>query len=179
MNTIKVVNKSDNQLPKYETNGAAGMDLRASFKYVSPENPIKLFGDGEIVFKGESHSKTMLRLEPGSRAIIPTDLYITVPKGTFCAIFPRSGLSIKKGLSLVNAVGVLDEDYTGNMGIPVINHGLETLWIEDGERIAQMIILPYVKAEWQEVESLEDTERNSEGFGSTNLDENGNYIAGK
>jgi dUTP pyrophosphatase len=169
MNTaiVKVVNKSDNKLPKFETSGAAGQDLRASFKYITPENPIKLFGDGEVVFKGESHQKTMIRLEPGSRAIIPTDLYITVPEDTFCAIFPRSGLSIKKGLSLVNSVGVLDSDYTGMMGIPVINHGLETVWIEDGERIAQMIIIPYMKVEWEEVESLKETDRNPSGFGST------------
>lgn len=164
---VKIVNKSNNPLPKFETEKAAGMDLRASFKYITPETPLKVFGDAEIVFAGEGHSKTMLRLEPGSRAIIPTDMYITVPDGHFCAIYPRSGISIKKGLSLANSVGVLDCDYTGNMGIPVINNGFETIWIEDGERIAQMIVQPYAKFEWEEVESLVSTNRNPEGFGTT------------
>lgn len=164
---VQVINKSNNKLPQYETSGAAGMDIRASFKNVSPENPIKLFGDGEIVFKGESHQLTMLRLEPGSRAIVPTDLYLAVPAGNFCAIYPRSGLAIKKGLSLVNSVGVLDEDYRGMLGVPVINEGLETIWIEDGERIAQMIFQPYSKVELEEVDSLDVTDRNPSGFGST------------
>lgn len=166
MQTVKIVNKSNNPLPKFETAGAAGMDLRASFKYVSVDSPLKTFGNAEIVF-GTEDKKTLLRLSPGSRAIIPTDMYITVPEGHFCAIYPRSGLAIKKGLSLVNSVGVLDHDYTGNMGIPVINQGIEDIWIEDGERIAQMIVQPYVKFEWEEVESLKETERNAEGFGTT------------
>lgn len=178
MKTVKIVNKSDNPLPKFETEKAAGMDLRASFKYVTPETPLKVFGDAEIIF-GDSTHKTLLRLEPGARAIIPTDMYITVPDNHFCAIYPRSGLAIKRGLNLINGVGILDADYTGNMGIPVTNQGLETVWIEDGERIAQMIIQPYVNFEWEEVDSLTKTNRNPEGFGSTNLDENGKYIASK
>lgn len=178
MQTVKIVNKSNNPLPKFETSEAAGMDLRASFKFVTPETPLKTFGDAEIIF-GNNSRKTLLRLEPGSRAIIPTDMYITVPEGHFCAIYPRSGLAIKKGLGLCNSVGVLDRDYTGNMGIPVINNGFETIWIEDGERIAQMIVQPYVKFQWEEVESLVKTDRNPEGFGTTNLDENGKYIASK
>lgn len=164
---VKVINKSENQLPKYETLGAAGMDLRASFKNVTPETPIKVFGDAEIIFKGNGHSKVLLRLEPGSRAIIPTGLYLEVPEGHFCAIYPRSGLSIKKGLTLINSVGVLDEDYRGELGIPIINSGLETIWIEDGERIAQMIFQPYVKVELEEVNSLTTTDRDSQGFGTT------------
>jgi dUTP pyrophosphatase len=167
MVSVNVINNSENQLPKYETDEAAGLDLRASFKYITPDNPIKLFGDGEIIFAGEGHQKTMLRLEPGSRAIIPTDLFVAIPKGYFCAIYPRSGLAIKKALSLVNSVGVLDSDYRGNMGIPVINHGFETIWIEDGERIAQMIVQPYTKIEWNEVKNLDETSRNSNGFGTT------------
>jgi dUTP pyrophosphatase len=164
---VNVINNSENSLPKYETEGAAGLDLRASFKYVTPDNPIKLYGDGEVLFPGDSHSKAMLRLDPGSRAIIPTDMSIAVPKGYFCAIYPRSGYAIKHGLGLVNSVGVLDEDYRGVMGIPVINHGFEPIWIEDGERIAQMIIQPYAKIEWNEVRNLDETSRNSEGFGTT------------
>lgn len=178
MKTVKIVNKSNNPLPKFETEKAAGMDLRASFKYVTPETPLKVFGDTEIIL-GDSTHKTLLRLEPGARAIIPTDMYITVPDNHFCAIYPRSGLAIKRGLNLINGVGILDADYTGNMGIPVTNQGLETVWIEDGERIAQMIIQPYINFEWKEVDSLTETNRNPEGFGTTNLDENGKYIASK
>lgn len=166
MQTVKIINKSNNPLPKFETSEAAGMDLRASFKYITPETPLKTFGDTEVVF-GDNTRKTLLRLEPGARAIIPTDMYITVPENHFCAIYPRSGLAIKRGLSLINSVGVLDHDYTGNMGIPVVNQGLETIWIEDGERIAQMIVQPYVKFTWEEVESLQETNRNAEGFGTT------------
>ena len=168
MQTVKIVNKSNNPLPKFETSDAAGMDLRASFRFVTPVTPLKTYGDTEIIF-GDGTRKTLLRLEPGARAIIPTDMYITVPKEHFCAIYPRSGLSIKKGLTLINSVGILDADYTGNMGIPVINSGLETIWIEDGERIAQMIIQPYVKFKWEEVNSLQETDRNPEGFGSTGV----------
>lgn len=164
---VQIINKSNNKLPQYETEGAAGMDIRASFKNVTPENPIKLYGDGEIIFSGEGHQITMLRIEPGSRAIIPTDLYLAVPKGNFCAIYPRSGLAIKKGLSLINSVGVLDEDYRGMLGIPVINEGLETIWIEDGERVAQMIFQPYSKVILEEVDVLDTTDRDPSGFGST------------
>jgi dUTP pyrophosphatase len=169
MVSVNVINNSENPLPRFETKEAAGMDLRASFKYVTPEKPLKIYGDGEIIFAGDVHPKTLLRLEPGSRAIIPTDMFIAVPENHFCAIFPRSGLSIKAGLGLANSVGVLDADYRGNMGIPVINHGFETIWIEDGERIAQMIILPYVKFEWNQVSNLDTTSRDPKGFGSSGI----------
>lgn len=164
---VNVINNSENQLPKYESECAAGLDLRASFKYITPENPLKLYGEGEIVFAGERHTKTMLRLEPGSRAIIPTDMFVSIPSGHFAAIYPRSGLSIKKGLGLCNSVGVIDSDYRGNIGIPVINNGLETIWIEDGERIAQLILQPYVTVEWNQVTNLDETKRGIGGFNST------------
>lgn len=164
---VDVINNSENLLPKYETVGSAGLDLRASFKYITPETPLKVYGEGEIVFAGELHNKTMLRLEPGSRAIIPTDMFISIPDGHFAAIYPRSGLSIKKGLNLINSVGIIDSDYRGNVGIPVVNQGLETVWIEDGERIAQLILQPYVKVEWNRVLSLDRTERGNGGFNST------------
>lgn len=164
---IDVVNSSKNALPAYETKGAAGMDVRADFSKVSPTNPIKVFGDGEIYFKSEAYSKTMLRLEPGSRALIPTGLKIEVPEGYFMAIHPRSGLSLKKGLTCCNAVGVCDSDYRGDVGIIIVNLGQETAWIEDGERIAQLILMPYSQFEWNQVESLDKTERGEGGFGST------------
>lgn len=164
---VQVINNSNNPLPKYETEGAAGLDIRCNLSRLSPENLLKAYGDVEVIFAGENHAKTMVRLEPGARAIIPTGLYLAVPKGNFCAIYPRSGLAIKKGLSLVNSVGVLDEDYRGELGVPVINEGLETIWIEDGERIAQMIFQPHIKVELEEVSRLDVTNRNSSGFGTT------------
>lgn len=165
---VNVVNISSNQLPKYETSQSAGLDVRADFSRISPENPIKLFGDGEIIFKGEGHPITMLRLEPGSRALIPTGLFVAIPEGYEIQIRPRSGLALKKGLSLSNCVGTIDADYRNEIGLILINHGLETAWIEDGERIAQFILNKVENLEWSEVNSLDETDRKG-GFGHTGI----------
>ena len=175
---VDVINISNNKLPQYETPNSAGLDVRADFSRVTPENPIKLFGDGEIIFKGEGHQKTMLRLEPGSRALIPTGLFTAIPSGYEIQVRPRSGQSLKKGLSCANCVGTIDADYRAEIGVILINHGLETAWIEDGERIAQFILNKVERIEWNQVTSLDKTDRNG-GFGSTNLDENGKYIASR
>lgn len=105
---VQVYNISNNRLPEYTNKNDAGCDVRADFSRVSPHNPIKLFGEGEVIFAGEGHPTTMLRLEPGSRAIIPTGIYTAIPEGYEVQLRPRSGLAIKKGLSLVNAIGTLD-----------------------------------------------------------------------
>ena len=175
---VKFINKSKNPNPKYETEKSAGMDIRADFSRGSPENPIKVFGDAEIIFAGKGHNKTMLRLEPNSRALIPTGLFTTIPDGYEIQLRPRSGLAIKKGLTLANSTGTIDADFTSEWGIPVINLGFETIWIEDGERICQAILNKVEHIEWENVEELKKTTRKG-GFGSTNLDENGNYISGK
>lgn len=104
---VQVVSKCP-KLPKYETSQSAGCDVRADFSRVSPQNPIKLFGDGEIIFAGESHPLTMLRLEPGSRALIPTGIFTAIPEGYEIQVRPRSGLSLKKGLTCANCVGTID-----------------------------------------------------------------------
>ena len=163
---VNVINISSNELPKYETPQSAGLDVRADFSRVSPENPIKLYGDGEIIFKGEGHPKVLLRLEPGSRALIPTGLFTAIPDGYEIQVRPRSGLALKKGLSLVNCVGTIDADYRNEIGIILINHGIETAWIEDGERIAQFILNKVERIDWNLVESLDETERHG-GFGHT------------
>lgn len=163
---VNVINISSNELPKYETPQSAGLDVRADFSRVSPENPIKLYGDGEIIFKGEGHPKVLLRLEPGSRALIPTGLFTAIPEGYEIQVRPRSGLALKKGLSLVNCVGTIDADYRNEIGIILINHGIETAWIEDGERIAQFILNKVERIDWNLVESLDETERHG-GFGHT------------
>lgn len=163
---VQVINKSNNQLPQYETKASAGLDIRADFSRVSPENPIKVFGDAEIIFAGENHNVTMLRLEPGSRALIPTGIFTAIPEGYEIQLRPRSGLAIKKGLNLINCVGTIDADYRAEWGIPVVNQGLETIWIEDGERICQAVLNKFEQISWEEVKSLDETSRKG-GFGST------------
>lgn len=163
---VQVVNKCP-KLPKYETPQSAGCDVRADFSRVSPQNPIKLFGDGEIIFAGESHPLTMLRLEPGSRALIPTGIFTAIPEGYEIQVRPRSGLALKKGLSVLNTPGTVDADYRAEIGVILINHSKETVWIEDGERIAQFVLNKVEQIEWEIVDSLNETERKG-GFGSTN-----------
>lgn len=163
---VQVVNISNNQLPQYETPASAGLDIRADFSRVTPQNPIKTFGDAEIIFAGDGHRKVMLRLEPGSRALVPTGIFTAIPEGYEIQIRPRSGLAIKKGLNVINCVGTIDADYRNEWGVPVTNQGLETIWIEDGERICQAILNKVERIEWEQVSELNKTERNG-GFGST------------
>ena len=163
---VNVVNISNNQLPKYETSQSAGLDVRADFSRVTSQNPIKVFGEGEIIFKGEGHATTMLRLEPGSRALIPTGLFTAIPEGYEIQVRPRSGLSLKQGLTCANCVGTVDADYRNEIGVILINLGQEAVWIEDGERIAQFVLKKVERIDWNTVESLDKTERNG-GFGHT------------
>lgn len=137
---IKIVNKSHHALPSYETIQSAGMDLRA--------------------FLNEP-----VLLKPLERSLIPTGLFIELPVGFEAQIRPRSGLAIKKGISLVNTPGTIDADYRGEIKIILINLSSEQFLVEDGERIAQMIISKHESAEWIEVEELNKTERGEGGFG--------------
>lgn len=137
---IPIINRSHHPLPEYQTLGAAGMDLRANL--------------GSTV-----------TLAPMERKLVPTGLFIALPEGFEAQIRPRSGLSIKKGLTLVNAVGTIDCDYRGEIMVPIINLSTEKQMIEDGERIAQMVIARYERANWELTEALEQTERGSGGFG--------------
>ncbi|MFK7771858.1 MAG: dUTP diphosphatase [Saprospiraceae bacterium] len=139
---VKVINRSVNALPQYETSGSAGMDLRANIE-------------------------TPIQLESLERKIIPTGLFIELPEGYEAQIRPRSGLSIKKGLSLVNSPGTIDSDYRGEIGVIMINLSKETQTIEPSERVAQMVIARYEQATWDEVVELSDSERGAGGFGST------------
>jgi len=137
---IKIVNKSKHALPAYETAFSAGMDLRASLN--------------------ES-----ILIKPLERILVPTGLFIELPAGYEAQIRPRSGLAIKKGISLVNTPGTIDADYRGEIKIITINLSSEDFIIEDGERIAQMIISRHETAEWEEVEELNETSRGKGGFG--------------
>ena len=167
MKTVKVqiYNTSNNSNPEYTNFTDAGADCRADFSRVSPENPIKVYGEGEVIFAGEKYSKTLLRLEPMSRAIIPTGIYTSIPEGYEVQLRPRSGLAIKKGLSLVNTPGTIDTSYKGMWGIPVINLGLETIWIEDGERICQAVLNEITHIEWENVDSLNKLSGEDRGGG--------------
>lgn len=141
---IKIINMSDNPLPSYETSGSAGMDLRASLT-----EPVSL--------------------KPLQRAMIPTGLFIELPKGCEAQIRPRSGLAIKKGLSLLNTPGTIDSDYRGEIKVIMINLSNETAQVHHGERIAQMVIHKYEKAKWTEVDELSETDRGEGGFGHTGV----------
>jgi dUTP pyrophosphatase len=139
---VKIINKSTNDLPQYETAGSAGMDLRANLA-----EPV-----------------TLQSLE---RKLIPTGLFIELPMGYEAQIRPRSGLSYKKGLSLPNTPGTIDSDYRGELKVIIINLSPEPQTIIHGERIAQMVIAKYEQAVLKEVEILSDTKRGTGGFGST------------
>lgn len=139
---VKIINKSKNPLPNYETIGSAGMDLRANL-----DAPITL--------------------QPMERQLIPTGLFVEIPLGYEGQVRPRSGLAIKHGLSLINCVGTIDSDYRGEIKIPMVNLSKETFTIEHGERVAQFVLAAHGIVEWSVQESLNETERGAGGFGST------------
>ena len=132
------------RLPSYETSGAAGMDIRAFLK-----EPVTI--------------------EPGQRALIPTGLFMEIPAGFEAQIRARSGLAVRNGIGLVNGIGTIDSDYRGEIKIPLINWGDESFTVNDGDRIAQMVIASYETAQWELSEELSDTERGGGGFGHTGV----------
>jgi dUTP pyrophosphatase len=139
---IKIVNKSNNELPAYSTELSAGMDIRA-------------FLPGPVVLK------------PLERKLIPTGLFVEIPAGFEAQIRPRSGLALKKGITVLNSPGTIDADYRGEVGIILINLSNEDFVIESGERICQMIIASHETVQWNLVEELEETVRGEGGFGHT------------
>ena len=141
---INIINKSQHALPSYETLASAGMDLRANLN-----QPIVI--------------------EPMERALIPTGLYMELPIGYEAQVRPRSGLALKKGITCLNSPGTIDADYRGEVGVILANLSKETFVVENGERIAQMVIAKHERAEWMEVEILSETERGAGGFGSTGV----------
>ena len=139
---IKIVNDSRNELPAYETHGAAGMDVRAML-----DKPVTL--------------------APLERALIPTGLRIQLPEGYECQVRPRSGLALRNGITVLNTPGTVDCDFRGEIGIIIINLSNEPYTINDGERIAQLVIKQYVRTTWEEVKRLDTTERGDGAFGHT------------
>lgn len=139
---VKIVNKSENPLPEYSTILSAGMDLRA-------------------------HLEAPILLKSLERRLIPTGLYIELPKGYEAQIRPRSGLALNKGISVVNTPGTIDADYRGEIGIILINLSNEDFMVNSGERICQMVINKVETISWSEVDSLEESKRGTGGFGHT------------
>ncbi|RXG17894.1 dUTP pyrophosphatase [Leeuwenhoekiella aestuarii] len=139
---INIINKSTHDLPHYETEASAGMDLRAVL-------------DAPVTLK------------PLERAIIKTGLFIELPVGIEAQVRPRSGLAAKKGITVLNAPGTIDADYRGEIGVILVNLSNEDFTVESGERIAQLVIAKHERADWNEVEVLSETARGAGGFGST------------
>lgn len=139
---IRIINKSGHALPSYATEFSAGMDLRASM----PE---------------------LVVLKPLGRAIVPTGLYIELPAGTEAQVRPRSGLAAKHGITVLNSPGTIDADYRGEIRVILVNLSEESFEVHPGERIAQLVIARHEQAQWEEVDSLEETSRGAGGFGHT------------
>jgi dUTP pyrophosphatase len=141
---IKIINKSQHELPHYETIASAGMDLRANI-----QDPIIL--------------------QPLERTLVKTGLFIELPIGFEAQVRPRSGLAFKKGITVLNSPGTVDADYRGEIGVILVNLSNEAFVIENGERIAQLIIAKHERAEWIQVQDLSETSRGEGGFGSTGV----------
>jgi dUTP pyrophosphatase len=139
---VKVINKSKHPLPQYETIASAGMDVRANI-----DEPISL--------------------APLERLLVKTGLFVEIPLGYEIQVRPRSGLAFKKGITVLNSPGTIDADYRGEIGVLLVNLSSEPFVIQDGERIAQLVLASHEQAQWQEVEILEDSDRGQGGFGST------------
>ena len=142
--TVKIINKSSYPLPSYETIASAGMDIRA---YIA--QPVVL--------------------KPMQRAIIKTGLYLELPIGTEAQVRPRSGLAAKKGITVLNSPGTIDADYRGEVGVILVNLSNEDFEVENGARIAQLVLASHQRADWQQVSQLSDTDRGEGGFGSTGV----------
>ena len=141
---VNIINHSKHPLPSYETTASAGLDVRANL-----ESPIEL--------------------KPFERTLVKTGLFMEIPVGFECQVRPRSGLALKKGITVLNSPGTIDADYRGEVGVILVNLSQETFVIEDGERIAQLVFATVEQAEWKEVNELSETERGAGGFGSTGV----------
>ena len=141
---VRIVNKGRHPLPQYATDHSAGLDLRANL-------------DTPVV------------LAPGQRALIPTGLYLELPEGTEAQVRPRSGLAFKHGVTVLNSPGTIDADYRGEVGVLLINHGPEPFTVNDGERIAQLVVARYIRVSFAEVPDLRASERGAGGFGHTGV----------
>ncbi len=144
MKSIQIINKSKHSLPHYETQQSAGMDIRADIEEA-------------------------ITLKPLDRVLVRTGLYIALQPGYEAQVRPRSGLAFKKGITVLNSPGTIDADYRGEIGVILVNLSNENFIVEDGERVAQLIISKYEQVTWEKVETLNETKRGAGGFGSTGV----------
>ena len=158
---VQVINKSGNELPKYETPQSAGMDLRADLWSINE----KFLFDARVV-RRDDNTIDHITIEPGGRALIPTELYTAIPAGYEVQIRPRSGLALKYGVTVLNTPGTIDADYRNSWGVILMNHGNKAFEVCQGDRIAQAVLAKVEQIEWQEVSELDSTDRVG-GFGST------------
>ncbi|MDG1428114.1 MAG: dUTP diphosphatase [Crocinitomicaceae bacterium] len=141
---VKVINQSKHPLPAYETSASAGLDVRANLS--------------------ES-----IELKPLARVLVKTGLFLEIPEGYECQVRPRSGLALKKGITVLNSPGTIDADYRGEVGVILVNLSSEIFTIENGERVAQLVFAEVQQAHWEEADNLTETERGAGGFGSTGV----------
>jgi dUTP pyrophosphatase len=141
---VKVINKSNRELPKYESLNAAGLDIRANIQE-------------EMV------------IHPGDVKLIPTGIFMEIPSGYECQVRPRSGLALKKGITVLNTPGTIDADYRGEVGVILINHSKNSTTVSNGDRIAQLVFNKFEQIEWENESELSTTKRGDGGFGSTGI----------
>ncbi len=141
---VKVLNKSGKELPKYESKNAAGLDVRA-------------------------HLDSPIHILAGNTKLIPTGIFMEIPQGYECQVRPRSGLALKKGITVLNTPGTIDADYRGEVGVILINHSKETVTIADGDRVAQLVFNKIEQIIWEDETILSETQRGEGGFGSTGI----------
>ena len=159
---IQVINKSTNNLPKYETPASAGVDLKAELSKINEK-----FLFATRIVRNEDNTINHLIIEPGGRALIPTELYTAIPVGYEVQIRPRSGLALKQGITVLNTPGTIDADYRNGWGVILMNNDLMNEFrVYQGDRIAQAVLAKIEQIEWEEVDELESTER-AGGFGHT------------
>lgn len=167
---VKIINNSQFDLPKYETDGAAGMDLRCDFTRLGKHligDPIGVGNECSVYNTDEFGFPEEIYMPPHARILIKTGLFIQLPEGYEAQIRPRSGLALKYGLTVLNSPGTIDSDYTGEIGVILINTSNNNVYIKHGERICQCVLSHVPKIEWAQVESLQDTQRGCQGFGHT------------
>lgn len=150
---VKVVNKSNNSLPKYETDGSVGLDIKA---FICAKN-------------SNIGTNNTIVIQPGNRALIPTGIYIQLPVNYEVQVRPRSGLAFKHGITVLNTPGSIDSDYIGEIGVILQNNGKFPFTVTTGDRIAQLVLKESPQLEWESVTNLQDTERGAGGFGHTGV----------
>ena len=159
---VQVINKSSNPLPQYETPQSAGMDLKADLWSIQEK-----FLFGSAIIRNIDNTIAWIVINPGGRALIPTELYTAIPAGYEVQVRPRSGLALKSGITVLNTPGTIDADYRNGWGVILMNQGTEPFIVKQGDRIAQAVLAKVEQIEWEEVDELDSTERGLGGFGHT------------